>query len=86
MSCRAFILAGVLLAGGPTYAADTNAPAAQPKKERLVCKTENEIGSRLRQRKTCRTKQEWAEFQQQQKLKTEEIQRMGLKCGPPLSC
>lgn len=32
---------------------------------KIICRTEREIGSRLRATRVCRTRQEWAEYQRE---------------------
>jgi hypothetical protein len=50
---------------GPTQSAATPAPAVQPPKKRfgdeVVCKQEEEPGSRLGGKKVCMTRDDWAQ-------------------------
>ena len=41
----------------------------------IVCKSDTEPGSRLKRRRVCRTRAEWAELQAQNRDVTEEVQR-----------
>ena len=43
--------------------------------EQIVCRSEQEIGSRVSRRRVCRTRAEWAELQAQQRDVVDEVQR-----------
>lgn len=59
------LIAAAILATGPVSAVD--APQAQPspqpenKSDKIVCRTENEIGSMLKKKKICMTVAQWRE-------------------------
>jgi len=53
--------------------------AVAKKDDRMICKSSNEIGSRLKKKKTCMTAREWADLAQQTQDKTRDIQRVGIK-------
>ena len=42
--------------------AEVEAPAQAPAAEKKICRTEQQLGSRLRKSKTCRTPAEWKLF------------------------
>ena len=49
----------------------------------IVCKSAPEIGSRLRSRRVCRTRAEWAELQAQSRDVVDEVQRFKpVICNP----
>jgi hypothetical protein len=62
----------------PAYAAEAPAEsrAAEPK-QRLICRTTEQLGSRLRKSKSCRTAREWADIRNQTQDKMVEMQRVG---------
>lgn len=51
-----------------------SASEAPPKKQKLVCQTVAETGSRLRTKKTCHTREEWEELRQEIRTVTERVQ------------
>jgi hypothetical protein len=63
---------------------DPAAPApAQKLKDpnRIICEREEEIGSRLGGKKTCRTAKEWLEWRQQNRDQVEDWQRRLTQTG-----
>lgn len=51
---------------------------ADPKEsgvDRIVCKREDEIGSRLKAKKVCMTNAEWAQFEAQHRQDVNDMQR-----------
>jgi hypothetical protein len=50
------------------------APAAQSDVNKLICKREEEIGSRLASKKVCLTLQQWQERQAADREQTERVQ------------
>jgi len=80
----AFIAAAAALFAVPALAASEPSTPVETKdaaarKDRIICKTSDQIGSRLRKNKSCRTAKEWADLSAQTQDKTREIQRMGMK-------
>ena len=78
--------AAVALISAPTMAASPTGSvvgkdAEAAAKQRVICKTSNQIGSRLRKTKSCRTAQEWADLTFQTQEKTRDVQRVAWK--PP---
>lgn len=67
-------------AGRPPEAQTPEAqtPEAQTDEQsRVVCVTSTEIGSRLRQRRVCRTRAQWAEYRDGIRAKVTRIQLTG---------
>jgi hypothetical protein len=59
-----------------TATGETPAPVgAAAKKDRLICRSETVIGSRLRGKRICRTKAEWVESEKQNTDAVREMQR-----------
>lgn len=64
------------------HAADESPPAAQPQSakrvagatDKMICKTEGEIGSRLARSRVCHTAAEWAELRREEKENVDRIQ------------
>ena len=46
------------------------APVADP----IICRSEGEIGSRLKSRRVCMTKSEWAALRREQRIAVEQAQ------------
>lgn len=73
------IAATLVLVTTPAFAEDkpanTTAPAAKKEDpgDRIVCRTEEEIGSRLRKKKTCLTVAQWRELSARSGMKTDEM-------------
>jgi hypothetical protein len=85
------IVAGLVMAApaaaqtAPADPATSSAPAAQKLKDpnRIICEREEEIGSRLGGKKTCKTAQEWQEWRQQNRDQVETWQRQLTTPGKP---
>ena len=73
-------LCAVTLCAGAAHAGSSARGAGDESKDKLVCRTESLVGSRLRREKTCRTRAEWAEIRRQTKQDLERIQNQ-----PPIS-
>lgn len=85
MSKYAFVAAGLLVVSAPGLGQiviqDTPTPVvpaknAAPKSDldKVVCRMQETIGSRLDSHQVCMTKQQWWQFEQDNKLKVQEIQ------------
>lgn len=85
MSKYAFITAGLLVISAPAFAQiviqDTPTPMVPAKNagsksdlDKVVCRVQQTIGSRLDSHQVCMTKQQWWQFEQDNKLKVQEIQ------------
>lgn len=85
MSKYAFVGAGLLVISAPGLAQiviqDTPTPVVPAKNassksdlDKVVCRQQETIGSRLEGHQVCMTKQQWWQFEQDNKLKTQEIQ------------
>jgi invasion protein IalB len=85
MSKYAFIGAGLLAISAPGLAQiviqDTPTPVVPAKSagaksdlDKVVCRMQEDIGSRLQSHQVCMTKQQWWQFEQDNKLKVQEIQ------------
>jgi hypothetical protein len=64
---KALMLAAGLVSAAAAAAPPPQADLPEAKDDdqaRVVCIQSNEIGSRLRQRRTCRTKAQWDEYRQ----------------------
>jgi hypothetical protein len=66
---RGILFTSLLLGAAPALAQTvpvTGQPnAAQPKKERIICESETQIGSRLATKRVCMTESQWKDHQQQ---------------------
>jgi invasion protein IalB len=85
MSKYAFIAAGLLTISAPALAQiviqDTPTPVPTAKNsgvksdtDKVICRMQETIGSRLQSHQLCLTKQQWWQFEQDNKLKVQEIQ------------
>ena len=75
---KMLVVAGTLIASA-AVAATAQTTAAAPEsggshQERMVCKSIQEIGSRLNRRRVCRTRGEWDEIEQQTRQVVERVQ------------
>jgi hypothetical protein len=61
LSVAALLPGAAIAAAAPEPTAETATP--QPKKERLVCRSQERIGSRLGGKRICYTKARWAEIE-----------------------
>lgn len=57
-----------LLAGSEGLPAVPNLGKPQSRHDRMICKYDNEPGSRLARRKVCLTRAQWDEWQQSERL------------------
>ena len=75
---KALMLAATLASVAAVAAAAQPQPdppeAKDEDQSRVVCVQSNEIGSRLRQRRTCRTKAQWDEYRQGIRAKVARMQ------------
>jgi invasion protein IalB len=85
MSKYAFITAGLLVISAPALAQiviqDTPTPVPTAKNsgvksdtDKVICRMQETIGSRLQSHQVCLTKQQWWQFEQDNKTKVQEIQ------------
>ena len=86
MSKLALITAAWLVLPVPALAQPAAAPAPQasvtPDKnksdlDKVVCRSEDVLGSRLERHQVCMTKQQWMANEQDTKLKVHDLQMMG---------
>lgn len=85
MSKYAFIAAGLLVISAPALAQiviqDNPTPVPTAKNsgvksdtDKVICRMQETIGSRLQSHQVCLTKQQWWQFEQDNKSKVQEIQ------------
>ncbi len=85
MSRYAFITAGLLIVSGPAFSQivfdDSPRPAAPAKSaavksdlDKVICRMQDTLGSRLQAHQVCMTKQQWWQYEQDNKRKVEELQ------------
>lgn len=85
MSKFAFITAGLLTVSAPAFSQiviqDTPTPVVPAKNagsksdvDKVVCRVQETIGSRLESHQVCMTKQQWWQYEQDNKRKVQEIQ------------
>ena len=79
MILRLAIAAALLATPAVATAQEVPADATAVKKDddRPICRSSNEIGSRLKKKKTCMTAREWADLAQQTQEKARDLQRAG---------
>jgi hypothetical protein len=78
---KAFALAAALVSAA-AVAANPGPPPPAPEQatddqSRVSCVQSNEIGSRLRQRRTCRTKAQWDEYRANIRMQVTRKQSIG---------
>lgn len=64
-----------LLAVASPALADPARPKSKLDPERIICRSDNVVGSRLQTLKVCMTARAWAEFSRDQRKDVEKIQR-----------
>ncbi|MDQ4087855.1 MAG: hypothetical protein M3177_07600 [Pseudomonadota bacterium] len=73
------ILGAMLVTGAAAAEQPASAPTvhrgADGDPDRIICRTEREIGSRLATRRVCRTRAEWAEHRAQTRDRLERAQQ-----------
>lgn len=85
MSKRAYLAVALLVLPAPGFAQivfDNNPPPVTPAGakptgtdvDKVECRTQDTLGSRLQAHKVCMTKQQWWQFEQDNKRKVEELQ------------
>jgi invasion protein IalB len=79
MSKLAYITAALLAVPAPLVAqqaapAPAKPPSALTDANKVVCRTQEEIGSRLQQHKVCMTNEQWKAYAQEYKDQVQEIQ------------
>lgn len=87
MTKCAVIAVGLLVISAPALAqiviqekppaAPTKKPAAKSDLDKLECRNEDTIGSRLEGRRVCMTKQQWLSAEQESKEKVRQLQITG---------
>lgn len=87
MSKFAFISAALLIIPSPGFAQivfqdPPPPPAAKAKAksdvDKVVCRMQDTLGSRLQAHQVCMTKQQWAQYEQDWKNKVHDMQVLGL--------
>lgn len=69
----------------PVHAADN--AKAKPPADHLICRDQDEIGSRLRTRRICMTKEQWAQAQRDAQESVDLGQRRSsVTCPPNTAC
>jgi hypothetical protein len=82
---KSIVLTAAALSAAAVAQTTPTPPAANKGSDgsRVVCITDNAIGSRVNRRRVCRTEAEWALFRSQQRDVIDHQQRMGSACGSP---
>ncbi len=71
------LISVALAATSPVMAADAPQPGTvvKPKKERMICRSDQVTGSRVRGKRICRTRAEWNDAERQNAESVREMQR-----------
>lgn len=88
MSKFAFIVAALLIIPSPGFAQivfeDSPPPVPAPKAkaksdvDKVICRMQDTLGSRLQAHQVCMTRQQWAQYEQDWKNKVHDMQVLGL--------
>ena len=78
------VVAASAIAQAATDTTGRRAPNIDP--DQIVCVTENETGSRVRARRVCRTRAEWAEHHAEQRRTVERTQMFKVTCDTKQEC
>ena len=85
MSKLAYIAASFLLTPTPVLAqiafqdapaTPAKAPGAKSDLDKLQCRSQDTLGSRLQSHQVCMTKQQWWQYEQDNKQKTADLQQL----------
>ena len=80
----AAVVGGTAIAQAATESTTRRAPNGDP--DQIVCVTEHETGSRVRARRVCRIRAEWAEHQAEQRKTVDRIQLFKVSCEQKSAC
>ncbi len=69
-----YLIAATALVLGATTVAAQDAPAADPPKEKKICRTERMTGSLTRRTRICMTEAQWRELNQRTQRGLQEMQ------------
>ena len=58
----------------PVPVAPANASKAKSDVDKVVCRSEDTIGSRLEARQVCMTRQQWQQYEAENRQKTQDLQ------------
>jgi 4-hydroxy-3-methylbut-2-enyl diphosphate reductase IspH len=70
-------LAQIVFQEAPAVAPATNADKSKSDMDKLVCRSQETLGSRLDRKQVCMTKQQWQSAEQEAKNKVREMQIIG---------
>jgi hypothetical protein len=72
-------LAQIVFQDAPAVPPPTKAEKSKSDMDKIVCRSQETIGSRLERQQVCLTKQQWLSAEQEAKLKVHDMQVIGLK-------
>jgi hypothetical protein len=72
-------LAQIVFQDAPVVPPPTKAEKSKSDMDKIVCRSQETIGSRLERQQVCLTKQQWLSAEQEAKLKVHDMQVIGLK-------
>jgi hypothetical protein len=72
-------LAQIVFQEAPVVPPPTKAEKSKSDMDKIVCRSQETIGSRLERQQVCLTKQQWLSAEQEAKLKVHDMQVIGLK-------
>jgi hypothetical protein len=71
-------LAQIVFQTAPTVPPPTNAEKSKSDLDKVVCRSQETLGSRLDRQQVCMTKQQWFSAEQEAKNKVHDMQVLGL--------
>jgi hypothetical protein len=77
MAVSAPVLAQTQTLAVPTPVPPANSATSKSDLDKVECRQEDTIGSRLQSKKVCMTKQQWFAYEQEAKQKLHEMQDIG---------
>ena len=74
---KVIMLACLVAISGPALANDKTDKSAKKQLDpnRIICRSEEEIGSRLQTQRTCMTAMQWADVEREQRRTVERVQQ-----------
>lgn len=72
-------LAQITFQDSPAFAPPTKAEKSKSDLDKVVCRSQDTLGSRLERHQVCMTKQQWWTYEQENKNKVHDLQVIGLQ-------
>jgi len=78
LAVPALVLAQIVFQDDLTKFTPTKSDKAKSDTDKIVCRAQDDLGSRLERHQVCLTKQQWLTYEQEAKQRVSDWQRIGL--------